>query len=76
MKLQKNCVIAPKKWGSRDGELGCKEQEKDRLLVWAEYIALFHKILLIFQTKNIFYTFCNFVPMPLFKFGKHQGKGN
>lgn len=31
---------------------------------------------LIFQAKNIFYTFCNFVPMPLFKFGKHQGKGN
>lgn len=32
--------------------------------------------LLTFQAKNIFYTFCNFVPMPLFKFGKHQGKGN
>lgn len=76
MMLQKELRYIPKKRGSRDGELRCKEEEKHRMLVWAEYIVLSHKILLTFQAKNIFYTFCNFVPLLLFKFGKHQGKGN
>lgn len=42
------------------------KKSKDRVLIWAEYIMLcIIKYLLVFK-PNIFYTFCDFVPMPLF----------
>lgn len=53
--LQKNCVIPPKNeevgMGNRD-----VKNRIDRVLVWAEYIVVCHKML-VFQAKNIFYTF-------------------